>query len=164
MTEAVTYTRQELEDIRLAISRTRESDKAKDAGSSDDGHTTSQFPDYLIPFQELVAAKPKLYQKLLLDPLLKTYLMYGVFPVIYDLVYLENRSAEVTFSGRTRGRVAILRFEDRGLVVKPTQSDREADIATVAGELGVGPRQYPSLPGFITEELLTGRFFRELRT
>ncbi len=162
MTEAVTYTQQELEDLRLAISGTRGSDKAKDSGSSDDGHTTGQLPAYLLLFQEVVAAKPKLYQKLLLDPLLKTYSMYGFFPAIYDLLYLENRSVGITFSGRTRGRVAILRFEDRGLVVKPTQSDREAEIANVAGELGVGPRQYPSLPGFITEELLTGRFFTEL--
>ena len=162
MTEAVTYTQQELEDIRLAISRNRELSKPKDARYSDEGHTTSQLPAYLLPFQELRSTKSDLYQKLVQDPMLKTYSIYGFFPVVYDLLYLENRSAEIAFSGRSRGCVAVLRFEDQGLVVKPIQSGRESDIADIAGKLGVGPRQYPSLPGFITEELLTGKFFTEL--
>jgi hypothetical protein len=47
-------------------------------------------------------------------------------------------------------------------VVRPIQNQREDEIAHIAGELGVGPRQHPSLPGFLTEELALGRFFTNL--
>ena len=72
----------------------------------------------------------------------------------------------MTFDGRTRGRVAIFRFqepsENPGLVVKPLQSRREGEIAQLAGAAQVGPTQYPSLAGFITEEFIPGVFFTDL--
>ena len=74
----------------------------------------------------------------------------------------------MTFDGRTRGRVAIFRFqepsENPGLVVKPLQSRREGEIAQLAGAAQVGPTQYPSLAGFITEEFVPGVFFTDLAT
>ena len=47
-------------------------------------------------------------------------------------------------------------------MVKPLQNRREEEIAAIAGRLGVGPRQLPSLPGFLTEIFSPGRFFTDL--
>ena len=67
------------------------------------------------------------------------------------------------FEGRTRGRVAILRFGDGdGIVIKPVQSAREDVIARLAGEGFIGPSQFPSLEGFLSEEWVAGRFFTVL--
>ncbi|MFQ6026150.1 MAG: hypothetical protein ACE5Q6_01395, partial [Dehalococcoidia bacterium] len=118
----------------------------------------------LAPFWSLAAGNPDLFQKLGQDPLLDTYFIYGFFPGVYEQVYLTDQPAVVNFDGRTRGWVALFASEQGGLVVKPTQSRREEEIARIAGELKAGPLQYPSLPGFITEEYIPGTFFTQLPT
>jgi tRNA A-37 threonylcarbamoyl transferase component Bud32 len=93
---------------------------------------------------------------------LATYSIYGFFPGVYEMVYKREPPPSITFTGRARGRIAIVRAEGWGLVVKPIQNQREDEIAGIAGAMGVGPRQRPSLPGFLTEEFVPGRFFTEL--
>ena len=148
-----------------------------------DAVAAGRCPPDLAPFWELADAAPALWQKLARDELVETCSVYGFFPGIYEMVYLAASPAEITFDGRTRGRVALVRGPDpaepspasasqpwpgqgdgleQGLVVKPWQSRREGEIAAIAADLGVGPRQYPSLPGFLTEELCPGVFFTEL--
>ena len=109
-----------------------------------------------------------LFDKLASDRLLQTYSIYGLFPGLYQRIYRNRERPELTFDGRTRGRVAIFRFpepsENPGLVVKPLQSRREGEIAQLAGAAQVGPTQYPSLAGFITEEFIPGVFFTDLAT
>ena len=122
---------------------------------------TGECPARLAPFWGLASDNSGLFEKLGRDRRLETFSIYGFFPVVHELVYLSDQTPEIAFYGRTRGRVAILKFSelwgagDGGLVVKPTQSRREGEIAHIAGELGVGPRQHLSLPGFITEEFVT---------
>ena len=48
------------------------------------------------------------------------------------------------------------------IVIKPCQSGREAEIAAIAGELGIGPAQLPTIPGFISEEFVDGVFLTDL--
>ena len=109
-----------------------------------------------------------LFDKLAADRLLQTYSIYGLFPGPYQRIYRNRERPQLTFDGRTRGRVAIFRFrgpsDNQGLVVKPLQSRREGEIAQLAGVAQVGPTQYPSLAGFITEEFIPGVFFTDLAT
>ena len=89
--------------------------------------------------------------------------MYGLFPAVSPLVYgPESDTVSIRYDGRTRGRVAIINGKSAGVVIKPCQSSREAEIAAIAGELGVGPRQLPTIDGFITEEFVDGRFLTDL--
>ena len=161
LTDGVPYIQQELDEIRSAISKTRSADEAYGA-SVRAAVLSKECPALLAPFWGLASTNPGLFEKLRDDRLLETYSIYGFFPLAYELVYTGDGPPNIDFYGRTRGQVAILRSQGVGLVVKPTQSCREGEIARIAGELGVGPRQHTSLPGFITEELVAGRFFTDL--
>ena len=89
--------------------------------------------------------------------------MYGLFPAAYPLVYgPQSAAVSIRYDGRTRGRVAIINSESAGVVIKPCQSSREAEIAAIAGELGIGPGQLPTIDGFISEEFVGGRFLTDL--
>ena len=107
-------------------------------------------PGHLAAFWSLAAKDgeiefdSQLFNKLSLDPLLSSYSFYGLFPATYRRIYLNGERPEIVYDGRTRGRVAILRFGDRdGIVIKPLQSDRENAIAQLAGDMLVGPDQLP---------------------
>ena len=147
------YTDHELEQVRKTIS------SRAMAGQEAD---TEVHPPHLAPFLELMVPFPTLFQKLKEDHLLETYSVYGFFPGVHESIYHEGLRPELSFAGRARGRVAILKSGDGGTVIKPAQSDREGEVATIAGDAGVGPKQYPSLPGYLTEELVQGAFFTEL--
>jgi hypothetical protein len=155
------YTPTEIGQLRRAIGEVSFLDEPK-ARSMSDAVASGRCPPDLAPFWEMAEAAPTLWQKLGRDELVETYSIYGFFPGIYEMVYLPDSPAGIAFDGRTRGRVALVRGPEKGLVVKPWQSRREGEIAGIAADLGVGPRQYPSLPGFLTEELCPGVFFTEL--
>ncbi len=132
---------------------------------------TGQCPPHLAPFWTLVSADAgncldgPLFRKLETDWRVAEYSFYSFFPPVYARIYHQGERPQIWFDGRTRGRVALFRFANgEGLVVKPLQNRREAEIAQRAGEAGVGPRQFPSLDGFLVEELVQGRFFTDLST
>ena len=100
---------------------------------------------------------------LLDDDRIERFSVYGLFPATYPLVYgPQSDAVSIRYDGRTRGRVAIINGESAGMVIKPCQSSREAEIAAIAGELGVGPAQLPTIDGFISEEFVDGRFLTDL--
>ena len=112
-------------------------------------------------------ADAALHRKLTADPLVAAYSLYAFFPGIYPRLYHQGERPTITYDGRTRGQVAILKFNDGagnsdGIVVKPLQSRREAAIARIAGDSGIGPRQFPTLDGFLVEEWVAGPFFTDL--
>ncbi len=113
----------------------------------------------MAPFQGLMSSQPGLHEKLRWDPIVETYSIYGFFPEVYRRIYVEGARPPMTMAGRGRGRVAMLEFEGGGLVVKPLQSYREGEVAAIGAETGVGPMQYPSLEGYLTEERIAGAFF-----
>jgi len=161
------YTDLELARLRSVIEncRTLTSGDIREVGRAvEDG----KCPPHLIPFWSLMSPgnqddfDAQLVRKLEADPVVSDYSCYAFFPQIYPRLYQLGERPQVRFDGRTRGRVALLRFaEGAGLVVKPLQSRREAEIALLAGEAGIGPRQVPSLEGFLAEELVEGRFFTD---
>ena len=96
-------------------------------------------------------------------PQVLTYGVYGFFPQAHKLIYVNPEGPTLSFDGRTRGRVALIQGSHQSLVIKPLQSQREDQVAKIAGELDVGPQQYPTVPGFLTEEFIPGQFFTQLQ-
>ena len=121
-------------------------------------------PERLWPLWPLAETDGELWGLLLADDRIERFSVYGLFPAAYSLVYGSDAGGAVSirYDGRTRGRVAIINGESSSLVIKPCQSRREAEIAAIAGELGVGPIQLPTIPGFISEEFVEGRFLTDL--
>ena len=162
------YTEEELERLRSAISQLQRKEGASPP-EAEKAIADGRCPVHLAPFWSLAAGECEepggrdLFNKLSRDPLIPHYSIYGFFPGIYPRVYLEGERPEFTREGRTRGPVALLRFANgEGVAVKPFQSNREPAIARLAGDAGIGPRQLPSLDGFIVEELVPGTFFTQL--
>ena len=122
----------------------------------------SPVPDHMPLFWKLSDLEMPLFLRLSGDPTVKALSLYAFFPEVYERLLSGQGAPSVHFSGRTRGRVAILRCADRTIVIKPLQNNREEQIAHTAGEIGVGPVQLESLPGYLTEEFVPGTFFTEL--
>lgn len=100
---------------------------------------------------------------LLGDDLIGEFSVYGLFPVTYPMVYGDDAErATVRYDGRTRGRVAIIGGGSQAVVIKPCQSSREAEVAAIAGESDAGPKQMPTIEGFITEEFVDGVILTDL--
>lgn len=162
------YSDPELARLRSVIEnwRTLALDDLRQVGRAvEDG----RCPPHLAPFWSLISSKcqndfdAQLVRKLEADPVVSDYSCYAFFPQVYARLYQQGERPLVWFDGRTRGQVALLRFATgAGLVIKPLQSRREAEIAQLVGEAGIGPRQLPSLEGFLAEELVEGRFFAGL--
>lgn len=129
---------------------------------------TGRCPPHLAPWWTLASSvrgndfDSRLFHKLEADPIVAEYSCYSFFPPICAPLYERGERPQVWFDGRSRGRVAMFRFtKGECLVVKPLQSRGEKEIAQLAGELEVGPRQLPSMEGFLVGEFVDGRFFTE---
>ena len=164
------YSDEELEELRRAISRLRNS-TPEDIQQATAAVSDGRCPAHLAPFWCLSKEESdsvngtRLYRKLDADPLIPTYSCYAFFPGVYERIYCQGQRPRLNIDGRSRGRVALFRFENgEGIVVKPLQSRREASVAPLAGEVAVGPTQYPSIEGFLVEELVSGVFFTDLTT
>ena len=124
-------------------------------------------PERLWPLWPLAGLGDALWDLLVEDQSVHRFSVYGFFPASYDLVYgSESSDVDIRYDGRTRGRVAIITGLLRGqafdIVIKPCQSPGEAEIARIAGELQLGPRQLPSIDGFLAEEFVRGPFLTDL--
>ena len=124
-------------------------------------------PERLWPLWPLAGSGDALWGLLVEDERVERFSVYGLFPATYDLVYgTASVDVGIRYDGRTRGRVAIITGRFRGqsidIVVKPYQSPSEPEIMRIAGELELGPRQLPSIDGFLTEEFVHGPFLTDL--
>ena len=119
-------------------------------------------PDHMPPFWKLSDLEMPLFLRLTSDPTVKALSRYAFFPEVLDRLRSGHDIPKLEFSGRARGMVATLTFNDKVIVIKPLQSAREDHIASIAGDLEIGPAQLPSLPGYLTEEFVSGTFFTEL--
>ena len=114
------------------------------------------------PFWKLSDLEMPLFMRLTADPVVKVLSRYAFFPEVYGPLQSGQELPSLEFSGRARGMVATLRYQDRSIVIKPWQNSREDQISSIAGEMEVGPRQLESLPGYLTEEFVPGMFFTDL--
>ena len=119
-------------------------------------------PEHMPPFWKLFDLELPLFLRLTADPTVKTLSRYAFFPEVFNRLRSGADLPKLEFSGRARGMVATLSFADRAMVIKPLQSGREDQLALIAGQIGVGPVQLETLPGYLTEEFVSGTFFTEL--
>ena len=119
-------------------------------------------PDHMLPFWKLSDLEMPLLLRLTADPTVKALSRYAFFPEVFQRLRSMQDIPKLEFSGRTRGMVAILGFSDLSIVIKPLQNGREDQITQTAGNIGVGPEQLESLPGYVTEEFVPGTFFTDL--
>lgn len=152
-------------EVIAGLTRLAEDDIAERDSAVRDG----RCPERLWPLWPLAGQDKALWELLTADERLARFSVYGLFPGSYDLIYgPHGDDASIRYDGRTRGRVAIISGRaDRAavdVVIKPCQSPGEDEIARIAGDLGLGPRQHPSVDGFLTEEFVHGAFLTELAT
>ena len=130
----------------------------------DEAVARGDCPQRLWPLWPLERTDGELWRLLVEDDRIERFSVYGLFPATYPLVYgRESDDVTIRYDGRTRGRVAIIRSDGDDVVIKPCQSSREATIAAIAGGLGVGPAQMPTIDRFISEEFVHGVFLTHLR-
>ena len=122
-----------------------------------------QIPNYMYPFVGIFATNPDLYRKISEEERVQKYSFFGFFPETFDLVYGSEVSPEISFDGGNRGLVVIIKHPTKKVVVKPTQNSREQEVAQIADELEIGPKQYTSIDGFLTEQFVEGELFSRLR-
>jgi hypothetical protein len=118
---------------------------------------------YHAPFAGLFITNPELYNKITKDNNVRMFSLFGFFPETIELVYGSETSPELTFETGNRGMVGIIKHPLKNVVIKPVQSNREPEIAQIASELEVGPKQYRSLDGFLTEQFVDADLFPRLK-
>ena len=149
------YSEAELTAIRRAISPPPPAAPVDVLGRAD-------WPQYVKPFWKLADLERDLFRRLAEDPWVEALSLYAFFPPVLAQRLEDGPIPAVEYTGRTRGRVAIVRLQRETVVIKPYQSAREGEAAAIAGDLHVGPRQLPSLPGYLTEQFAEGDFFTDL--
>lgn len=100
--------------------------------------------------------------KLNKDENVKRYSMAVFFPLIRDRI-VAGESPEV-FVLPTQGRRTGLKvaFADQAFAVKTLENSKELEIANIAEELKVGPKQFESIPNHLTEEFIEGSLIAKL--
>tara|TARA_Y100000310_G_scaffold70474_1_gene66140 strand:- start:1703 stop:2740 length:1038 start_codon:yes stop_codon:yes gene_type:complete len=116
----------------------------------EDGSTDVRFP--LLPLQE---KDPDLYRRVMEDPLVQQFSVFTFFPLLIDHINADPNNVGISYSPfGNRGLVAAVRTPDGYFIMKPVQSPDEARLVGTIGENRLGPRQYQSIGGYLTEELL----------
>ena len=121
-----------------------------------------KVPRHTGPFLPLLESDPALFEKISKDERAQKYMHYGFFPSAYSMVYGSDKPPKLILDGGNRGQVVILEGASLKIVIKPLQSSREGGIALDAEKLGVGPKQYETLDGFLSEEFVRGKLLTRL--
>ena len=119
-------------------------------------------PDWMRPFWKLSDLEPDLFLRVSEDRWVMALAQYAFFPTVVDWRRDDRPIPTFRTTGRTRGPVGILQSGDDGIAIKPYQNSREDEIAGIAASAGAGPRQFPSLPGYLAEQFAGGVFFTDL--
>lgn len=117
---------------------------------------------HMPPFWKLSDLAKPLFLRLSADPVVQALSQYTFFPEVYRRLRSGQEIPTIEFSGRARGTVAILNFEEIAIVIKPLQSEREDQIARIAGEIGVRPRPIGISAGLPDRGIRWGDVFTEL--
>ena len=119
-------------------------------------------PEWMQPFWKLADLEPALFRRLASDPWVEALSHYAFFPPVMRWRAEGRDIPALRITGRTRGPAAILRSGGEAIVIKPFQNTREDEIARIAADVHVGPAQFPSLPGYLSEQFAEGVFFTDL--
>jgi len=99
---------------------------------------------------------PELMAKIESDPVVAEFGIAVFFPVIGDRIINGETPKVESINANTRGRGFKATFKDGAYITKPLENSEEVKIAKAMAEIGVGPEQFESLPGYITEQFAEG--------
>ncbi len=106
----------------------------------------------------------ELLEKIESDANIKAYSPLVLFPEISERVYDKKEKPEITrLPAQTRGRAFKCVFKDETFVIKQVENNNESNIAAIASELGIGPHQYESVQGYVTETWIEGSPIAKLK-
>lgn len=117
-----------------------------------------QGEESAIVFLPVAVDHPELYQRINADKRVEKFSHFAFLPMTAPLVYDSKEEAEISvLPGASRGLVAHFKHPEGEYVIKSYQSTDEKIIAPVVGELGIGPKQFPSIKNLMTEEFVKGQ-------
>jgi tRNA A-37 threonylcarbamoyl transferase component Bud32 len=105
----------------------------------------------------------ELMEKIQADPLAAECSVVMFFPVICERISqsVERPVVEVINAG-TRSKVIRASFDDGAYIIKSLENSQEPAVAKLMAELGVGPEQFPSIDGYITEKFVEGQAVNQI--
>lgn len=97
------------------------------------------------------------------DPLFRECSVAMFFPVIGDLIQNTNEIPKVSrlITG-ARDMALQVSFNEKSYVIKAIENDQEPPIARLMAEVGIGPKQFESIDGYITEEFVEGSVISQI--
>jgi len=107
----------------------------------------------------------QLMEKIQADQLVAECSVVMFFPVICERISqsVERPVVEVINAG-TRSKVIKAAFDDGAYIIKSLENSLEPAVAKMMAELGVGPEQYPSIDGYITEGFVEGQAVNQIES
>lgn len=101
---------------------------------------------------------PSLMEKIQADPLVAECSVIMFFPVICErILQTSERPTIEPVNAGTRERVIKAVFEDGAYIIKSLENSQEPAVAKLMAEIGVGPEQFQSIEGYITERFVEGQ-------
>lgn len=127
------------------------------------------LPDELAHIRASLAGESKIGEEMLgklgHDTNVRTYSMVVMFPEIYERVYKRGEKPDVSTLGiRQREKGLKVTFSDAAYVVKTLENEHEPKVARIAGEIGIGPKQFDSVKHYLTEEFIDGPLIAKLES
>lgn len=118
----------------------------------------------LIPFLRLKNENYALFEKILLDERAVRLSFFMFFPLLEEKLDGGMENVKLTIlNTKTRGAAAKIEFDGSAFMIKKVKSPLEPEVARFAGEARIGPKQYETLEGYLTEEFLSGTPFLEAK-
>lgn len=105
---------------------------------------------------------PELQEKIKNDEMFKKYSIAMFFPIIGDRIIAGEHVEVSPVKTTTRPGGLKVVFDDKSYVIKSLENKNESDVARIASDIGVGPRQFESINGNLTEEWIEGDLIAKL--
>jgi len=155
----IQYSEEELKEIRTLYGN-RQSLTEQEKELLIRKRTSNPPSPMLEPLHFISVKNEDLFDKISKDPDVEKYSILGFLPEVREAIYNKNNALTYSFMSSNghgaRGLTLLLDLEDKKLVFKKEQMSSEPEIARIASDLSVGPKQYESLDGFILEEFVQG--------
>lgn len=104
-----------------------------------------------------------LLKKVSSDPLVDIYGKSMFFPIVGDRIKNGERPTIQQIYTTTRAEAVKIVFEENdNYVIKATENSNEPIIAKIIDNMGIGPEQFESLNGYITEKFIEGTTINKL--
>lgn len=113
-------------------------------------------------FSRKAQMSPDLMNKVKEHPFHQKFGSLAFFPKVYELLDAGEEVSMFNLNSPTRKHALKVVSGNESFVIKTLENPNEREIALRAGDLGVGPKQFDTIDGFLTEEWLDGNLIVKL--